>query len=164
MIEKLLHWCIIPTLRARLLRMMGATIGANVRIYEVRFINLEEGFRNLKVGDNVHIGTDCLLDLKGGLHIGSGSTLSPRVLILTHQDPGKSHGSSLLKQFPAVVRDTRIGEGCWIGANTTIISGIDIGSGVVVASGSVVVKNIDSGLLVAGVPAKEKRKLAWPIA
>jgi acetyltransferase-like isoleucine patch superfamily enzyme len=159
LIEKLLHWCIVPTLRADVLRLLGAKIGQNVRIYEARFINLENGFKNLQVGNDVHIGTDCLLDLKGVLHICSGSTLSPRVVILTHQDPGKAHDSPLLKEFPAVVGDTSIGEGCWIGANATIISGVHIGAKVVVASGAVVIGNVESNSLVAGVPAKEKRKL-----
>lgn len=35
-----------PQWRARLLRLFGANIGQNVRIYEVRFLNLSQGFKH----------------------------------------------------------------------------------------------------------------------
>ncbi len=154
LVEKLLAWCIIPRLRAAVLRSLGAQIGSNVRIYEVRFINLKHGFRNLSIGNNVHIGTECLLDLEGQISIGHGSTLSPRVLILSHQDPGSTHNSPLASNFPPSVGHTTIGENCWIGANTTLLSGVSIGSGAVIGASSLVNKAISASSLAAGVPAK----------
>lgn len=159
LIEKMLRWCIIPQLRAKILRALGAKIGHNVRIYEVKFINLEKGFRNLHVEDDVHIGTDCLLDLAGELKIGKGSTLSPRVLVLTHQDPGRSHNSPLIEQFPPRILCTQIGENCWIGANTSIIAGCALQNFVVVAAGSVVTQDVNEKTLVAGAPAKYKKDI-----
>ena len=47
--ERLLTWAINPYWRAGLLRMMGAEVGKNVRVYEARFFNLQEGFRNLHI-------------------------------------------------------------------------------------------------------------------
>lgn len=158
-IEKLLHWCIIPQLRAKILRALGAKIGKNVRVYEVKFINLEKGFSNLHVEDDVHIGTDCLLDLAGELKIGKGSTLSPRVLVLTHQDPGRSHDSPLIEKFPSKISRTQIGANCWIGANVSIIAGCVLQDFVVVAAGSVVTKEVSEKTLVAGVPARHKKNI-----
>src|SRR5512139_2036129 len=54
-----------PYLRARLLALCGATVGHNVRIYEMQFLNLDGGFRNLSIEDDVHIGMGCRFDLKG---------------------------------------------------------------------------------------------------
>lgn len=159
LLEKLLAWCIIPKLRAVFLRSLGAQIGSNVRIYEVRFINLKNGFRNLNIGNNVHIGTECLFDLEGQISIGNGSTLSPRVLILSHQDPGSAHNSTLAVNFPPSVGRTSIGENCWIGANTTLLSGISIGNGAVVGASSLVNKAIPANCLAAGVPAKPIKAL-----
>lgn len=42
----------------------------------------------------------------------------------------------------------------WIGANSTILSGVHIGKGAIVATGSVVVSNIPPYSVVGGVPAK----------
>ncbi|WP_243669169.1 hypothetical protein [Vulcanisaeta sp. JCM 16161] len=41
-----------------------------------------------------------------------------------------------------------------IGANATLIAGIEIGENAVVAAGSVVTKDVPPGVVVAGVPAK----------
>lgn len=48
----------------------------------------------------------------------------------------------------------KIGNDVWIGANVTIIGGIEIGDGAIIAAGSVVTKNVRPYELVGGVPAK----------
>jgi acetyltransferase-like isoleucine patch superfamily enzyme len=159
LIEKLLRWCIAPRLRARVLRLFGATIGNNVRIYEIQLFNLESGFTNLWLGDNVHIGAGCRLDLAGPLHIDQRSTLSPGVTILTHSDPGSSHGSKLAARYPPLTVGVTIGSDCWLGANATILAGVTINDLTVVAAGSVVTTSAPPGSLVAGVPAKVKRSI-----
>lgn len=45
-------------------------------------------------------------------------------------------------------------EGCWIGANATILCGVKIGKCAVVAAGSVVTKDVREYSVVGGVPAK----------
>lgn len=159
LLEKLLRWCIHPRLRASALRLLGANAGRNVRIYEARFFNLETGFRNLTIADDAHVGSDCLLDLAGSLRIGARSTLSPRVVILTHADPGTAHGSRLGKLYPARVSAVSIGDDCWLGANVTVLSGVSIGDMVVVAAGSVVTANVPPRCVVAGNPAVLKKML-----
>ena len=52
-----------------------------------------------------------------------------------------------------------IGNGCWIGANATILGGVTIGDGAVVAAGAVVTQNVDANTLVGGVPCKVIRSL-----
>lgn len=160
--EKLLRWSISPRLRARLLSLLGATIGKNVRIYEIQLFNLKHGFSNLHIENDVHIGIGCRLDLEGMLVIAARSTLSPGVTILTHQDPGSSHGSRLLALYPAQVKSTKIGSDCWIGTNTVVLPGATIGSKVVVAAGSVVTSELPDSVLVAGVPASIRRSLQLP--
>jgi acetyltransferase-like isoleucine patch superfamily enzyme len=48
----------------------------------------------------------------------------------------------------------RIGHDVWIGTNTTIKGGVDIGTGAVIAAGAVVTSSIDPYTVVGGVPAR----------
>jgi acetyltransferase-like isoleucine patch superfamily enzyme len=52
-----------------------------------------------------------------------------------------------------------IGADVWLGANVTVLPGVTIGDGAVVAAGAVVAKDVAPRTLVAGVPAREVRRL-----
>ena len=144
-IERLLHWLVDPRLRALALRSLGAKIGDNVRVYEVSFINLDNGFRNLELADNVHVGHGCLLDLHDRIILGAGATLSPLVCVLTHADPGSSHGSPLCECFPPIRAPVYIGPYSWVGANTTILAGSELGEKTVVGAASLVKGILEGG-------------------
>lgn len=161
LIEKLLRWCISPYFRSTLLRFLGARIGENVRIYEVRIINLINGFKNLIVEDDVHIGPGTTIDLTDKVIIKQKSTLSPQVLILTHSDAGEDHKSEICKIYPRKVEGVVIGRSVWIGAGSIIQAGVRIGDRVVIGTGSVVTKNIPCDSLAYGVPASVKRKIIF---
>jgi acetyltransferase-like isoleucine patch superfamily enzyme len=152
--ELLLRLCIHPRFRAACLRLLGARVGTNVRIYECRFINVRSGFRGLRIGDNVHIGADCLIDLEGPVSIGRGSTLSPRIVVMSHSDPGSAHGSPWCESFPVESKGVMIGEDCWIGASATLLSGAVIGNRVVVGAGALVRDSLLEGGVYAGVPSR----------
>ncbi|WP_425600510.1 acyltransferase [Luteimonas salinisoli] len=152
--ELLARILIHPRLRARCLAMLGARIGRNVRIYECRFINLRNGFSNLRVGDDVHIGAGCLIDLEGPVAIGNGSALSPRVTVLSHSDPGLAHGSPLCERWEPEARGVVIGDGCWIGACATILSGSIVEDRVVVGAGALVRGSLAADEVYVGVPAR----------
>lgn len=55
-----------------------------------------------------------------------------------------------------------IGDGCWIGADVTVLGGVTVGPGSVVAAGSVVIRDVPPNSLVAGVPARVVRALDGP--
>ena len=159
LLEKLLRWSIHPRLRARLLGVFGAHIGRNVRIYEIQLFNLQAGFSNLHVADDVHIGPGCRLDLSASLSIAARATLSPGVTVLTHSDPGSVHNSKLLARYPATLGPVCIGSDCWIGANATLLGGVTVGDLVVIAAGAVVTRDVPGGSVAAGVPARVKKAL-----
>ena len=155
LVERLLTWCISPYLRAALLGLFGASVGRNVRIYEARFFNLFDGFRNLTVEDNVHIGTGCLLDLSDHLSIGKDSVLSPRVIVLTHSDPGAYHDAALARIYPRRTAPVTIHPSSWIGANAVILCGSEIGPLSVVGANSLVTGSVPPAVVVAGSPARK---------
>ena len=77
-----------------------------------------------------------------GIHIGEESYTASGAIIFTHDFCRGIH------------RDTRIGKRCFIGANAIIMCGVRIGDNVVVGSGAIVTKDVPSGCIVAGNPAK----------
>lgn len=159
LLEILLRFCVAPKFRASLLSLFGAKVGKNVRVYECRFINLENGFRNLWLADDVHIGADCLFDLKGTIRIGKGTTLSPRVTIISHSDPGSSHGSPIAVRYPCEARGVILGDYCWIGVGTTILSGAHVGDQTVVGAMSLVRGQLQGNSLYVGVPARRVKAI-----
>jgi acetyltransferase-like isoleucine patch superfamily enzyme len=55
-----------------------------------------------------------------------------------------------------------IGNHVWIGMNVMVLKGVTIGEGAIVAAGSVVIRDVPSHCLVAGVPAKVvKTDVSW---
>lgn len=52
-----------------------------------------------------------------------------------------------------------IGNNCWIGANSVILPGIELGEHVIVGAGSVVTKSFESNCVIAGNPAKKIRDI-----
>ena len=159
-LEKILRWAIHPRLRAILLKLLGADVGSNARVHEVQLFNLKKGFRNLHIGNGVFIGPRCLLDLEGPLFIGERSTLSPGVIVLTHQDPGTFQRNRLHAHYPAFVTTTIVGKDCWIGTNSTIIPGVTLGNCVMVGASSVVTRDFPDHVLIAGLPAQVKREFS----
>lgn len=161
-IEILLRLCINPRLRARLLSILGADLGRNARVYDCRFINLQRGFVNLSIGNDVHVGTDCLIDLAGPVRIGNGSVLSPRVTLISHSDAGEAHASPLSRRYPSEKNGVCIGANCWIGAAATILSGSVVGAGTVVGAGALVKGTLDGDSVYVGIPARRVDRVTGP--
>jgi len=159
LLELFFRMTVSPYLRSGLLKLFGAKIGKNVRIYEVQLFNLEKGFSNLIVRDDVHIGMGCRLDLSAAIKIEKGVTLSPGVTILTHSDPGSHHNSPICQAYPPYEKDVQIFEHTWIGANTTILAGSVIQEKSVVGAGSLVKGKIGPDSVYAGSPAKKIKYL-----
>lgn len=56
-------------------------------------------------------------------------------------------------------RPVTIGNNVWIGGSTTILPGVTIGDNVTIGAGSVVVKDVPSGVVAVGNPAKVIKKI-----
>ena len=62
------------------------------------------------------------------------------------------------KQYPDEFTPTIIRKGASIGANATILPGVEIGVGAMVGAGAVVTKSVLAGTTVVGNPAQEIKK------
>jgi acetyltransferase-like isoleucine patch superfamily enzyme len=153
---------IAPTLRAN-----GAAIGQRVRFRSPLVIHNSDNVRRrhyekLTVGDDCYFGRELFLDLQDRIVIENQVTISHRVMILTHTDAGTSPLRDefiATTQAPVIIR-----RGAYIGANVTILQGVEIGESSVVGAGAVVTRSVPPASVVAGVPAKTVRTLNVELA
>lgn len=113
-------------------------------------------YNKLKIGPNCYIGKKAFFDMAEDIEIKRDAVISEGVAILTHQDVGDR---LLNKYYKRKTGKVVLNEGCWIGANSTVLCGISIGEGAVVAAGSVVTKDVNPYEVVGGVPARFIKKL-----
>ncbi len=150
---------LFPPLRSMALSIVGAKIGQDSVVHNVRFFNAyRTGFKGLELGARCFIGNECLIDLADAVVLGDEATLAERVTILTHTNVGYAD-HPLQSLFPAFSAPVRLERGAFVGANATILPGITIGECSFVAAGSVVVESVPKWTLVAGVPARVLRSL-----
>ena len=105
--------------------------------------------QNITVGKNVFINSGCCFQDQGGIEIGDNVLIGQQVVIAT-----LNHDLLPEKRANMLPAPVKIGNGVWIGAHATILSGVTIGDGAVVAAGAVVTKDVPENTVVGGVPAK----------
>lgn len=153
------HFFFIPSVRKLYLQLVGAKIGNDSVIMDVRFFNWHhKGPKGLSIGNECYIGDESLIDLYDSVILEDQVTLAQKVTVLTHLNVGyKNH--PLQKYFPKTSKPVVFKKGSVVGANSTILPGVTVGSLSFVAAGSVVTQNVPANTLVAGVPAKLVRKI-----
>lgn len=101
------------------------------------------------VGDRVTV--KCGVQLWDGLRVEDDVFIGPNVTFTNDMHPRS-------KQYPDEFPQTIIRRGVSIGANATILPGIEIGAGAMVGAGAVVTKRVAPNVTVVGNPAKEMQK------
>lgn len=90
----------------------------------------------------------------GHIYLGKGCYIAPNVGIIT-----ANHKLDNLDEHEDG-KDVILGEKCWIGMNSVILPGVELGNNTIVAAGSVVTKSFpDGNVVIGGVPAKIIKKL-----
>ena len=133
-------------------------IGEGTNIWQ--FVVILEG---AIVGKNCNISAHCLVE--GGAIVGNRVTIKSGVFVwdgLTIEDdvfigPSVAFTNDLFprsKKYLESFPKTKIAKGASIGANATILAGVQIGESAMIGAGAVVVKDVPSKAVVAGNPAK----------
>ena len=145
-------------MRAKLLNNRIGTVSQNVKrinsncYFRGNRITIEEGtfinvycrfFSHEAEGSEIYIGKNC--------------TIAMGVTIDTHTHDIGNHLKRALE--PPVFKPVYIGDGCWIGANVTVLPGVRIGAGTVIGGGSVVIHDCEPNCVYAGNPARKIREL-----
>jgi acetyltransferase-like isoleucine patch superfamily enzyme len=153
------HLLFFPPIRKFFFQIVGAKIGSDSIIMDIRFLNWHhKGPGGLTIGERCFLGDETLIDLYDSVTLEDDVTLAQRVLVLTHTNVGyKDH--PLQKYFPKSSKPVVFKKGSFIGANSTILPGVTIGECSFIAAGSVVTLSVPKESVYAGVPAKLIRKI-----
>lgn len=135
-------------LRLICLRAMGVQVTSPIWIaHNLWILNPQQ----LTLGRGVCIGEDSQIVCHAPVAIGNDFICSSGLYI--------NSGSHNINTLMPEISPINIGNRVWCGMRVTICAGVSIGDDVVIGAGSVVTKNIPSGYLAYGVPAKPVRKL-----
>lgn len=133
-----------------LLCTLAKKVGNNVVIFPgVVFENLE----NLKIGNNVSIHQYSYIDAEGEIEIGNDVAIAHRCTVLS-SNHGYSDGRTPIKYQEMELAGTTLKNNIWIGCGTVILAGVIIGNGCVIGANSTVTKSIDDNSVAVGTPAK----------
>lgn len=126
----------------------------------------------IDIGKNTYIGIGTRIWAMGKIEIGNNVLIAHNVNIIdnnSHSIESKTrmHELSYLvnKGFPKEnifnikKGDIKIRDNVWIGLNSIILKGVEIGENSIVAAGSVVTKNVPPNTMVAGNPARPIKKV-----
>jgi len=90
----------------------------------------------------------------GKIVIGKGTWIAQNVGLIT-----ENHDPNNLNEH-LEPKDIIIGNNCWIGMNSVILPGVNLGDHTIVAAGAVVSKSFpDGNVLIGGIPAKVIKKI-----
>jgi acetyltransferase-like isoleucine patch superfamily enzyme len=130
------------------------------------------------IGKNTFINNNCNFLDTDIIEIGDNTLLGPGVNVLTADHPVSTRerilpvdddledenysyidekgnfDDSIEYTFVNTRKPVKIGDRCWIGANSIILPGVTIGNNVVIGAGSVVTKDIPDNVVAVGSPAK----------
>jgi UDP-2-acetamido-3-amino-2,3-dideoxy-glucuronate N-acetyltransferase len=126
--------------------MKGAVIGSNCNICDHAFIE-----SNARLGSNVTVKNG--VAIWDGVAIQDDVFLGPNVVLTNDPNPRAE-----IKKPREQWSKTLIRNGATLGANATVLCGIEVGSYAFIAAGAVVTRDVPDYALIVGVPG---RRIGW---
>jgi len=111
-------------------------------------------FGPLEIGDNVDINYN--VQIRPHTVIGNNVGIGPNTQFITDTH---EMGDEKRRVGKPIVKKIIVEDGCWIGANVTVLGGVTIGAGSIISAGAVIATDIKPNSLVMGDRAKEIRTL-----
>ncbi len=142
----------------------GAIIGAGTKIWHWSHVcgrNVKIG-KGCSFGQNVYVGND--VSIGDNCRVQNNVSVYDRVILENDVFCGPSMVFTNVINPRAHIprkdeyKTTLVRRGATIGANATIVCGVEIGEYAFIAAGAVITKNVPAYALMAGVPAK---RLGW---
>lgn len=129
----------------------GCTIGDGTKVGT--FVEVQKG---AKIGRNCKISSHSFIcegvTIEDGVFVGHGVMFTNDLFPKAVTDDGEMRGDGEWTCTPTVI-ESQVS----IGSGATILCGITVGRGALIGAGSVVTKDVPSGVIVAGNPARVVR-------
>lgn len=111
---------------------------------------------NIRLGKNCYANHNLIILDCAPVSLGDNVFIAPNVVLSTAGHPVEADVRSSGLEF---AKPIRIGSNVWIGANATVLPGVDIGDNVTIGAGSVVTRPVPAGCVAVGNPCRVLRHL-----
>lgn len=137
------------SLKCRLLRLFGASIGRGVVIKP--YVKIKYPWL-ITIGDNTWIGEKVWIDNLTNVTIGNNCCLSQGAYLCTGNHDWRK------ASFDLVVRPITLNDGAWIGARSAVAPGVTVNEGAVLSLSSTAINDLEEWTIYQGNPAKPVQK------
>ena len=110
--------------------------------------------KNIHLGANVFINSDCQFQDQGGIYIGDNSLVGHCTILAT-----LNHGMLPEERGDLHPKPIHIGKSVWIGSGSVVLPGVTIGDNAIIGAGSVVTKDVPANMIAVGNPARVIRSI-----
>jgi maltose O-acetyltransferase len=143
-----------PGERARLLRDLLGEVGVGVVVQPT--FRCDYGY-NISIGAGTFVNYDSVMLDVVPIRIGAGCQIATRVQLLaaTHPVDPDTRRAGWESGSPIT-----IGDDVWLGGGVVVCPGVTIGDATVVGAGSVVTRDLPSGVVAFGNPARVHREVS----
>ena len=122
------------------------------------FMDIQVFEPSIIIGNNVTATTNVIISAVKEIVIEDDVMLASNIFISDHQHGYNTANIPYKYQAISNIKPIKIGKGCWIGQNCTIMPGVKIGNNTIIGANSVVTKNIPEQCIAIGSPAKIIKK------
>jgi maltose O-acetyltransferase len=132
---------------------------------DARLRKLYSSYIGVSMGHNTYANFGLKVvpnDNKICVHIGNNVSIAPNVLFICCSSPNNARELAKIDYVSNKLiqsSDIYIEDEAWIGANVTMFPGVSVGKCSVIGAGSIVMNNVESYSIYAGIPAKKIRDL-----
>jgi maltose O-acetyltransferase len=142
-----------PLARRELLLELFGGVGADVEVRPPVYVDYGS---NVTLGTGVFLNYGCQLADVARITIGDAVQIGPNVQLLTPIHPLEPQRRRDRWETASPIE---IGDNVWIGGGAIICPGVTIGNDTVVGAGAVVTKDLPTGVVAVGNPARIAREL-----
>lgn len=135
--------------------LLGELFGRPTDAYLEPPFHCDYGY-NIRLGRNVYANHNLVVLDCAGVTLGDDVFIGPNVVLSTAGHPLEPEVRRSGLEF---AKPIRIGSGVWIGANVSVLPGVEIGENTTVGAGSVVTRSLPANCVAVGNPCRVLRQL-----